>query len=257
MKRIITAAAAIAFALSVTFYAPDWLLAAIAGIVAGFMLEEYFQLSVARGHPRPGRWFVLPGALVAASFAAGDLWIVRSLAAAAILLMTSSVLHSALDDAFVRVAVGLSGMVYCSFLLGFLLLIAEPSRDRVLVLFAIVWAGDAAAYYGGRAFGRHLLMPRVSPKKTVEGAVAGLGASVIAGAAVGIWRYPNAEWMRFALICGFTGIAGQIGDLAESVLKRSSGVKDSSSILPGHGGILDRLDSLLFAAPIFFWLFKV
>jgi phosphatidate cytidylyltransferase len=127
------------------------------------------------------------------------------------------------------------------------------SRDSVLMLFGIIWAGDSAAYYTGRALGRHPLAVRVSPKKTVEGAIGGLVGSIAIGTAVGLWRLAE-PWPNLALISLVTAIAGQIGDLAESALKRSVGVKDSSSILPGHGGILDRLDSLLFAAPVFFWL---
>ena len=126
-------------------------------------------------------------------------------------------------------------------------------RQAVLMLFAIIWVGDSAGYYGGRAFGKHLLAPRVSPKKTVEGAVAGLLGSIFVGVIAGKWVLPE-DWMNLIVLSAVTAIAGQIGDLAESTLKRSAGVKDSSSILPGHGGILDRLDSLFFAAPVFYWL---
>jgi phosphatidate cytidylyltransferase len=255
MKRIITAAIAIPLALAVTVYAPDWLFAILAAILAALMLDEYFQLTVAGGGARPGRWFLLPGAFVAASFALGSSWIVTSLIIATLCLMTSCVFTS-VETSLSRVTAGLSGVVYCSFLFGFLILLSRISRDSILILFAIIWAGDSAAYYGGRAFGRHALAPKVSPKKTVEGAIAGLIASVVVGTAIGTWRYSAGSWINLSIICAATAIAGQIGDLAESALKRSAGVKDSSSILPGHGGILDRLDSLLFAAPVFFWLLK-
>jgi phosphatidate cytidylyltransferase len=147
---------------------------------------------------------------------------------------------------------GLAAIVYCSVTLGFLVILP---RESIFVLFAIIWAGDVAAYYGGRAFGRHALAPKVSPKKTVEGAVAGLIASIAAGIFAGVWLWGE-SWITFAGISAATAVAGQLGDLAESVLKRSAGVKDSSSILPGHGGILDRLDSLFFAAPVFYWFFS-
>jgi phosphatidate cytidylyltransferase len=152
----------------------------------------------------------------------------------------------------VRAAAGLTALVYCGFLLGFLV---PLPRDLILLLFVIVWVGDSAAYYGGRAFGRHPLAPKISPKKTVEGAIAGLMGSIVAGAIAGV-VFLGEPWLSIVVISGVTGVVGQIGDLAESALKRSAGVKDSSSILPGHGGILDRLDSLFFAAPVFFWLFR-
>jgi phosphatidate cytidylyltransferase len=168
---------------------------------------------------------------------------------AALVLMTTAIFASSIESAFGRVGVGLGSIVYCPLMLGYLLWIG---RDQILLLFAIIWVGDTAAYYCGRAYGRHLLAPKISPKKTVEGALAGLIASVIAGTVGGMWivHQPSS---RFLWISAITAVAGQIGDLAESVLKRSAGVKDSSSILPGHGGILDRLDSLLFATPVFYW----
>jgi phosphatidate cytidylyltransferase len=137
-------------------------------------------------------------------------------------------------------------------LFGFIVLLR---RELILLLLIIIWAGDSAAYYGGRALGRHPLAPSISPKKTVEGAVAGLAASVIAGSAVGVAMLGEAP-IRLLSASLVTAVVGQIGDLAESALKRSAGVKDSSSILPGHGGMLDRVDSLLFAAPVFYWFFR-
>ena len=146
---------------------------------------------------------------------------------------------------------GIGSVGYCSLTLGFL---AMMPRELILVLFAIIWIGDSAAYYGGSALGRHPLAPKVSPKKTVEGAIAGLVGSIVAGI-IGA-SFLGEPWLCLAAVSAITAVAGQFGDLAESVLKRSAGVKDSSSILPGHGGILDRLDSLFFAAPVFYWFFK-
>ncbi len=136
----------------------------------------------------------------------------------------------------------------------------------VLLLFTLVlvWAGDTAAFFVGRAMGKHLLAPIISPKKTWEGAVANVFGSLLAGLAFYEWqyRYLSFVWQHNYLslanclsLAVVVSVAGQAGDLFESVWKRSAGVKDSGSILPGHGGILDRIDALLLAAPVVWWYF--
>ncbi len=122
----------------------------------------------------------------------------------------------------------------------------------VIALFASIWVCDSAAYFAGRAFGRHKLFVRVSPNKSWEGAIAGFAA------ALGVFQLARVLVLPYmsvvdALVCGgIVGVCGQIGDLAESLLKRDAGVKDSSALIPGHGGVLDRFDSLLFVAPLVF-----
>jgi phosphatidate cytidylyltransferase len=250
MKRILTAAVAIPLVLLITIFAPDWLFALIVGVVAAAAAEEFWELGQKKGIGRPPKWFLGGPLLVAISFLHGFEWVVASVAIAGVVLLTATVLSGSIESAFGSFVTGISSLVYCAGTLGFLILIP---RQWILVLFAIVWIGDAAAYYGGRALGKHLLAPKVSPKKTVEGAIAGLLGSILIGIVGGTWVF-HQPWLTMAFVSVLTAILGQIGDLAESVLKRSAGVKDSSSILPGHGGILDRLDSLLFATPIFYWL---
>jgi len=250
MIRILTAAVAIPLVLLITIFFPGWLFAVVVGLVAAAAAEEFWDLGEKKGIGRPPKWFLAGPLLVAMSFLHGFAWLVASVAIAGMFLLTSTVLSGSIESAFGSVVIGLTSVVYCAGTLGFLILIP---RQWLLVLFAIVWIGDTAAYYGGRALGKHLLAPRVSPKKTVEGAIAGLIGSIAAGVAGGTWLLQQ-PWLTMTFVSVLTAVAGQIGDLAESVLKRSAGVKDSSSILPGHGGILDRLDSLFFAAPIFYWL---
>jgi CDP-diglyceride synthetase len=148
-------------------------------------------------------------------------------------------------------------LVYAGFpwLVVWELYIAEPQGKYLVLALLIVWLGDTGGYFGGRFFGKRKLAPQKSPKKTWEGAISGLLASM-----VGAWfwydYYPQnlAGGLATALICGFLGgISGQMGDLVESVIKRFTGVKDSGSTLPGHGGLLDRIDGLLFAGPVI-WL---
>jgi phosphatidate cytidylyltransferase len=122
----------------------------------------------------------------------------------------------------------------------------------LLLLLAIVWLGDSGAYYIGKTLGRHKLAPRVSPNKTWEGAIANLVAGLIAAAAWSFWRMGSID-VGIVVLAGMVSIAAQIGDLVESLLKRGAGIKDSGTILPGHGGMLDRMDALLFAAPVM-WL---
>ena len=117
------------------------------------------------------------------------------------------------------------------------------------LLLAVVWLNDTAAYYVGSRLGRHRMSPVVSPKKSWEGAAAGLATSLAATAVWGALRLGGVSLELLALGLA-TGVAGQVGDLVESMLKRGSGVKDSGAVLPGHGGLLDRIDALLFAAPV-------
>jgi len=131
----------------------------------------------------------------------------------------------------------------------------EMGRDLVVLLLVVVWVGDSAAYYIGSLAGRHPLAPTLSPRKSIEGAVAGIAGGV-GGAILGhFWwfhRLPIPHAVAIGLLLGVTGIAG---DLAESALKRAAGSKDSSSLLPGHGGFLDRIDSLLFAGPALYYYY--
>jgi len=125
------------------------------------------------------------------------------------------------------------------------------SPRSVLFLFLIVWVCDSGAYYFGKRFGRRRLAPVVSPKKTWEGAIAGLACSTLFGAAAGLWWFaPDLGPWRGALAGALASTAGQLGDLVESLWKRGAGVKDSGAFLPGHGGFYDRIDSLLFAGPV-------
>jgi phosphatidate cytidylyltransferase len=117
--------------------------------------------------------------------------------------------------------------------------------------------GDTAAYYLGKNFGKNPLARTISPKKTVEGAVAGIVGSLMAGVVAKVWFLDQIAMVHCLLVALICGTIGQFGDLAESLLKRQVGVKDSSDLIPGHGGVLDRIDSLLFAGPVFYCYFKL
>jgi len=146
----------------------------------------------------------------------------------------------------------IQGIIYIPVLLSFLILIRrQPDGVTwIFYLLGIIFAGDISAYYVGSYLGRHKLNPAVSPGKTIEGAVGGLAANLLAGSVGIIFFRPDLPWPAGIIFFLAVGIAGQVGDLFESELKRSSGIKDSGGLLPGHGGILDRIDALLFAAPV-------
>lgn len=118
------------------------------------------------------------------------------------------------------------------------------------VVLGIAWLGDTGAYFAGRAFGRHKLYERISPKKTVEGAVGGIVTSAIGVFVIAWIGLPTLTWIDCALLGVFGCVAGILGDLGESMVKRSYGVKDAGTIMPGHGGMLDRIDSVLFVGAV-------
>ncbi len=130
----------------------------------------------------------------------------------------------------------------------------EPSPGQwwLLLLFASLWLGDTAAMFFGKSFGRHKLAPTVSPNKTVEGFLGGLVGYLVAAMIVKIFWLTSVPAYHFVVIALLLGLFGQLGDLVESLWKRSLGIKDSSHIIPGHGGVLDRFDSLLFSAPVLY-----
>ncbi len=148
------------------------------------------------------------------------------------------------------------GFVYIPFLLGHLILIRNSDTGLIWTcfLFVVVFAGDTFAFYVGKAVGRHRLSPSISPGKTVEGAAGGLVGNLLIGALFKQYWLPELNWGSCICLLILLGVMEQVGDLVESMLKRSAGLKDSGRFLPGHGGMLDRLDGLLFAAPALYYI---
>jgi phosphatidate cytidylyltransferase len=150
-------------------------------------------------------------------------------------------------------AVNLFGTVYIGFMFAYILLLRFLPDGFFYLLYtlAVTWSNDSAAFFVGINFGKHKLFPRISPKKSIEGYMGGIIGGLVAAVILGIiFQRPLPPLL---IISFFVVIAGQFGDLVESIIKRNAGVKDSGTFLPGHGGILDRLDSLLLAAPVVYF----
>lgn len=252
--RLLTAAVAIPLLLLLIFAAPVWLFAVVVGLIAVLGVAEYAVLAF------PGRavdraFFILLGSAVAATASATPVPAILPAALAALVvaglvwvLFTRADFERGLSD----LGIGVLGALYVGLLLPHFVWLRGLDHGPAWVTFVlcIAMAGDSGGYFVGRALGRHKLMPRVSPGKTVEGAVGILVGSVV-GALIGqlglawfvAWPLQIPEVVGLALVMG---TLGQLGDLSESMLKRTFGAKESGWIFPGHGGVLDRIDSLLF-----------
>ncbi|MCH7904183.1 MAG: phosphatidate cytidylyltransferase [Armatimonadetes bacterium] len=250
LTRILTALVAIPLALFVILTPLSWpLLAVFAAILVSGGLEIARLLNSRGLIP-----LALGGSLVAVAAIKAPLELVPSLILGGWAIGTIG-LACNLQARWVRSALlgawlG-SGLLAC-YALHDLVPVEFLGYGNGLVLAVIpLWVGDSAAYFVGKAVGRRLLAPKISPSKTVEGSVANLIGCLIAAFAIG--RYSGLPWSVSLAFGLSTGLFGQVGDLLQSKLKRDAGVKDSGGLLPGHGGILDRLDSLLYSAPISLW----
>lgn len=155
---------------------------------------------------------------------------------------------------FTDVAANFGGAVYVGWLLSHLIFLQKlpGGFHYAILLLATTWSTDTAAYFVGMNFGRRKLAPGLSPKKTVEGSLGGVAGSVLAALVVGLIT-PRMAFYNYIFVGLLVGVVGQVGDLFESALKRQAGIKDSGTIIPGHGGVLDRFDSMLFTAPVVYY----
>ncbi|MDE2761844.1 MAG: phosphatidate cytidylyltransferase [Gemmatimonadota bacterium] len=251
-----------------------WYLAGLMAVAAALAAKEFLDLAAAGGG-RPLRWLGIPAAsalVVLAGLEPGfAAWGDRALALLVVVGLAASCSVTAaggIDRApLLSAAATVSGVVYTGGTLSFVVLLrhlpetqgavaAHPWEGTLLVSLplAVTWVGDTAAYFVGKRMGKRPLAPRVSPNKTIEGGVAGLIAAPATGALMGVFLQglPNfpVSPLAGAAVGLVLGAGAQLGDLAESVLKREAGVKDSGALLPGHGGVLDRFDALFFTIPL-------
>jgi phosphatidate cytidylyltransferase len=265
--RIVTGAILIPVVVALVWYGPPTLLTPIAATVAILALVEFFRLAESSGM-RPFRgWTVFVTLAIFASqyflglrhgivalnpsgsnFYSLDVVLIVFLIGMAILVLAT---RRPLQETLGSVGASSAALLFIALPFSYTMRLDEMgSEGRQLVLFtlALVWAGDIVAYFVGKGMGRTRMAPLLSPQKTWEGAAGNLLASVAVG-------YVFARWMQLSelnmcLVAAAANIAGQIGDLLESSYKRGASVKDSGGLLPGHGGMLDRVDSLILAAPV-------
>lgn len=260
MTRILTAAALVPLVLAVVWWAPVWLFATLIVVVALLGAREFYDLSEAQ-HLQPYRWLglvltALTVLMIELPLTPSPVWFAPWLAAVA-MGGTLAVLIRALREpermAFSAGDAGatLLGVLYLGLCMGATGAIRLWGAIWLFFLLAAVWLADTAALYAGRSWGRHRLAPRVSPKKSWEGSVASLVAAGAVGWCFGHWFAGDAAGC--VLLAVLINIFAQLGDLAESLLKRGAQVKDSGALLPGHGGVLDRIDAMLFAAPVLWY----
>ena len=234
---------------------PAWLFALTVVGVAMLANWEFTRMFHQAGVPVLREAGLLWGGLVTLAFSRPD----RAGAAFAVVvlgLLVASLDRGAAGPArWQRVAVTLLGVCYVNWLLGHAIALrALPEGVHwILLLVWVTWIGETAAYTVGSLVGRHKLAPGISPGKTVEGAIAQFAASLLAALCAGGWLFPGLRIGDAAAVGILLGVMGQAGDLVESALKRSAGVKDTGTVIPGHGGILDRIDGLLFNVPVLFY----
>ena len=257
--RIGTAAVLIAVVLAALIAGSVWVYAAMA-VVLGAALIEYWQLTRAMGTPAP-LWLLFPLSYALLLRDRLPPWasVTLLLAAATVVGLTTMVVVRDWRGSLTRWALAVGGSLYLAFTLSFYLslyFLHQPDPNHlgfgyVIAVFGAIWVGDTAAMVAGLRFGRHHFFSRISPKKTVEGAVAELLASTVFFAIVGLVL--NIGFPHNIVIGLLIGIFAQVGDLVESQIKRTAGVKDASHLIPGHGGILDRIDSLLLVGVVVYY----
>jgi len=258
MKRLLTAAVLVPIALAAIFKLPGWAFFLLVAALLEWAAVEYAALGRCRTPQAPWSALLVLTPPVAAALAWGltpghavDGFHALALLAAVALPVGVAVLFSGMpieETHFAAGAIGY-GIAYFAVPIASLYRLQQHDPWVLFLLLAIVWLGDTAAYYVGTAWGRHKLAKVVSPKKSWEGAAAGLVTSIAATAVWSLWRRQELDWVLVG-IGAATALASQVGDLVESLWKRGVGVKDSGGVLPGHGGILDRMDAMLYAAPV-------
>lgn len=254
MSRILSALVLLTVVIGTVWFLPSPATLVLAVMASGLAVHEYLIMADALGARVPRA--LVAAAVVAACFVTGSQYVPPTvvLMSAMLALGAVAVAGGAPGPAVLAgVSAGIFPIVYIGLPLGALAAVhLVAGREALLLLMATIIVSDSAQYYSGRTFGRRPLAPAISPKKTVEGAVGGVLFGTVAMTVIGRRVFPETHPALLVLVAATIVLLGIVGDLFESLLKRSAGVKDSSTLIPGHGGVLDRIDSWLFAGPVYY-----
>jgi phosphatidate cytidylyltransferase len=254
MARILVALILIPIVVTAIFHFPKPAFLLFLDLILALSLWEFFGIAARHGTMRFGLTFALVLALPWVWVYRG-VWLVPYLVLATLLILSWSVIRTReMKRGFPSAAGNLLALLYIGAPLSLTGLLQGERAWELLLVLVTVWMTDTAAYFAGRRWGKHKITPAISPGKSLEGYIAGLAAAIVTVVVFSHFLLP--EWRLLAAVVtgALIGLLGTLGDLFESVLKRGAGVKDSSGLIPGHGGMLDRIDSLLFAFPVYYLL---
>jgi len=254
--REITALIAAPIAIWIVGWGHEYVFDGAMALIAVLALHEFLSLGKAKGYDLPIALCIAIMLFIMAAFILHDLSVEIGMFAALLIIPASYVFsRKPLQDSLPSSAIAVLATTYVGMLGGSLIRLRNDfpvGWKLVYFLLLVVWLGDSGAYYVGRTLGKHKLSPRISPKKTIEGLAGGIVTSVITAVVIQMTFFHEFP-LHHAIIAGvILSFAGVVGDLAESMWKRSADVKDSGTLIPGHGGFLDRFDSILFTAPILY-----
>src|SRR5687767_3275659 len=254
--REITAVVAAPLIIWLIGWSHEYVFDAVIAVVCVLALHEFLALGKAKGYDVPIWLCVVIMLVIMAAFILPQLSVELGMFTALLLIPAWYVVgRKELDESLPSSAIAVLATTYVGMLGGSLIRLRNDfpvGWKLVFFLLLVVWLGDSGAYYVGRTFGKHKLSPRISPKKTTEGLAGGIVTSVITALVIHLTFFREFPLVH-AIIAGvILSFAGVVGDLAESMWKRSADVKDSGTLIPGHGGFLDRFDSILFTAPILY-----